>query len=181
MSNEKTGPWYILGDFTTHLFWDSDKPIYKGILNTTTFHQEYNPHITPDEDEIPHSYVGIIELNHEIRIPSFNNQYFMKSIRPFCFRHLSSDPFDTGELWLHLGDEMERKLGGVKTSWLGGQPWWIWPIPCISSTPWFRNHPFIGDSEFQTTDLVVGKTLKDGGDCISDFPPPKKCLKSFQA
>jgi len=35
-------------------------------------------------------------------------------------------------------------------------------------TPSFRNHPFIGDSEIQTTDLVVGKNPKDGGDCISE-------------
>lgn len=43
-------------------------------------------------------------------------------------------------------------------------------------TPWFRNHPFIGDSEIQTTDLVVGKTPKDGGDCISESPPKKNAL-----
>ena len=39
------------------------------LLSLTTFHQEYHPHMTPDEDEIPPSFVGIIELNHEIKIP----------------------------------------------------------------------------------------------------------------
>ena len=66
---------------------------------------------------------------------------------------------------------MKRKLGGVKTSFGGGQPWWIWPRQILTTS--FRNHPFIGVSEIQATDLVVGKTPKDGGDCISESPPKK--------
>ena len=72
---------------------------------------------------------------------------------------------------------MKRKLGGVKTSFGGGQPWWIWPRQILTTS--FRNHPFIGDSEIQTTDLVVGKTPKDGGDCISESPPKKNASKIF--
>ena len=30
-------------------------------------------------DEILANYVGIMEINHEIRTPSLNNQYFMES------------------------------------------------------------------------------------------------------